>query len=352
MNGNGGHAAPSERNASDVRQQQGPFHTGVGSSCTQPCCAGAALLPTRAPTSCETRSLTGPPPLPDCDLRLVCSDGSLLANRCVLCRASSVLRASLELELPDPGVLRLPADRAEAWRVALGLLSLEAYPLQLVTLDNVRELLLLADKYDIPVVRGACAHYLHLNAHTLSLAPPLASAGNLLTAASLAARYVLPHPALKAYGASVQARLEAELVPLRRSPEALLAAAEAAAGPGGRDGGAAALMSWQLEVLRLVAALEELAAAADYHNTVAPEVQTVVTMALLAAVRHGATRVPPMCGRCGGVLPSGPGALHADCAAELYTQLHTRGCRLCNTPMPPSHARFCNSCAYRKNKKS
>ncbi|KAG2430111.1 hypothetical protein HXX76_010210 [Chlamydomonas incerta] len=287
-----------------------------------------------------------------CGLKLVCSDGTLLANRCVLCQASSVLRSTLELELPEPGELNLPADKAEAWRVALSLLSLEAYPLQLVTLDNLKDLLLLADKYDIPVVRGACAHYLHLNAHLLSLGPPLASAANLLTAASLAVRFVAPYPALKQYGSTVQARLEAELAPLRRSPDVLMAVAEAAGGAAARDGGAAALVGWQLDLVRLTSLLEELVRSAEYGAVVAPEVQTVVTLALLAAVHHSATRLPPMCGRCGGVLPAGPGALHADCATEHYTELHTRGCRLCSTPMPPSHARFCNSCAYRKNKKS
>lgn len=48
-----------------------------------------------------------------------------MASRCVLCRASSVLRSTLELELPEAGELRLPADKAESWRMALSLLSLE-----------------------------------------------------------------------------------------------------------------------------------------------------------------------------------------------------------------------------------
>eukprot|EP00198_Chlamydomonas_reinhardtii_P006157 XP_001695493.1 predicted protein [Chlamydomonas reinhardtii] len=233
-------------------------------SCLHPGCSGLCCL-AKAPVS-DTIVVSTAAPSAGCDLKLVCCDGALMASRCVLCRASSVLRSTLELELPEAGELRLPADKAESWRMALSLLSLEAYPLSLVTSDNVVDLLLLADKYDIPIVRGACAHFLHLNARQLSLVPPLSSASNLLTAASLVIKFVQPYPGLQQYGSTVQARLDDELAMLRMPPD------------GGCDLGAA--------------------------------------------------------------------------GGAQYTDLHTRGCRLCNAPMLPTHARFCNSCAYRKHKKS
>ncbi|PNH00595.1 hypothetical protein TSOC_013576, partial [Tetrabaena socialis] len=64
--------------------------------------------------------------------KAVCADGALPANRCVLSRASPVLRHSLLLELSVPGELSLPGDCAASWGVVLQLLSLEAYPLALV----------------------------------------------------------------------------------------------------------------------------------------------------------------------------------------------------------------------------
>jgi hypothetical protein len=80
----------------------------------------------------------------------------------------------------------------------------------------------------------------------------------------------------------------------------------------------------------------------------ASRTQLAVTGAMLAGLRQLVNAPLPLCQRCNIVLL--PEAMHVDCAEAHFTQLHTRGCRLCGISMPPSHARFCNSCAYRRNK--
>ncbi|GFR46961.1 hypothetical protein Agub_g8611 [Astrephomene gubernaculifera] len=296
---------------------------------------------------------------PDCDLLLVCRDGRLPANKCVLRRASSVLRQTLSLQLPTPGELQLPADSAGAWRVLLGLLSLETYPLQLVKQDNVCELMVLADKYDIPVVRGACAHFLHLQAPNLSLSAPLSSPLNVFTAASLVSKYCSPstQPSLEGFCSSVLQQLDARLEPLRRQPPEAGSAAVAAvaAGQGGEGYAAAAqemtaILKWQMEAAHLVGQLEDVVAGEEYLAQVAPEVQSKVSSALLAALRHLTGRPPPLCPHCSLPLGATAAAFHPDCATAHFTELHTKGCRLCGVAMKPAHARFCNTCAYRKNK--
>ncbi|GLC39516.1 hypothetical protein PLESTB_001810500 [Pleodorina starrii] len=285
---------------------------------------------------------------PGCALRLVCRDGILSANTCVLRRASSVLRQTLGLALPVPGELSLCTDSVAAWGVVLELLKLETYPLQLVTMDNVAALLVLADKYDIPVVRGACAHFLHIHAPQLRIDAPLSSAANVVTAASLVVQYCSTHPALQQYCTTVRQRLDAELAVLRRPPPP---AAAAGAGAGADERGFPAVLRWHLEVLHLVGDLEAIVRTEEYVHSVAAEVQIAVSGAMLTGLRHLASRPPPPCQLCN--LPvsyAADDAVHGDCAERHYTALHTKDCRICGVAMAPSHARFCNSCAYRRKK--
>lgn len=79
-------------------------------------------------------------------------------------------------------------------------------------------------------LRPGQAHFLHLNARQLSLVPPLSSASNLLTAASLVIKFVQPYPGLQQYGSTVQARLDDELAMLRMPPDGASAAEQESAG--------------------------------------------------------------------------------------------------------------------------
>lgn len=73
--------------------------------------------------------------------------------------------------------------------------------------DNVEQVLLLADKYDMPIVRGFCAHFLALHSSSMALHEPLSSARNPLRAASLADRYCSTSTELSAYRLSVDLAL-------------------------------------------------------------------------------------------------------------------------------------------------
>ncbi len=75
--------------------------------------------------------------------------------------------------------------------------------------DNVEQVLLLADKYDMPIVRGFCAHFLALHSSSMGLHEPLSSARNPLRAASLTDRYCSTSTELSAYRFSVDQALTA-----------------------------------------------------------------------------------------------------------------------------------------------
>ncbi|GIL85781.1 hypothetical protein Vretimale_19523 [Volvox reticuliferus] len=276
-----------------------------------------------------------------CDLRLVCRDGTLAANKCLLSQASTVLRQTLGLQLPTPGELQLPSDNVSAWEVVLRLVSLELYPLLEVNMDNVGQLLVMADKYDMPIVRGTCAHFLSLNVAQLRLDAPLESASNILTAASLVSKYCSTQAALKQYVAAVGQRLDTILTPLRRPVEYNAA---------DRGAEASAVLLWHMELLQLLGQLDTVVRTVEYVHSVAAEVQVTVSSAMLSGLRHLAMRLPPTCQHCDALLPFDTKVFHEDCAKNHFTELHTKGCHLCNVSMLPSHARFCNSCAYRRKK--
>ncbi len=73
-------------------------------------------------------------------------------------------------------------------------------------------LLQLAHKYNMPVVRGYCGHFLSLHTADMCLAHPLHSPKNTLRAASLALLFLTPKEA--AYGSAVQAALQKALHPI------------------------------------------------------------------------------------------------------------------------------------------
>ncbi len=79
--------------------------------------------------------------------------------------------------------------------------------------DNVEPLLRLADKYDMAVVRGHCAHYLSLNTFFMGLGEPLDSPKNTLRAASLVDS-LASKPELLPYRTGVLNSLQFQLWPI------------------------------------------------------------------------------------------------------------------------------------------
>ncbi|KAG2500332.1 hypothetical protein HYH03_001908 [Edaphochlamys debaryana] len=229
-----------------------------------------------------------------CKLTLACSDGKRLsAHACALAAASPVLRETLALPLPQPGVLRLQ-DAGDDWAVALSLLLPKTYPLHLVTWDNVAPLLRLADKYDMAVVRGYAADFMARRSHELSLTQPLGSARNLLTAATLMASYCDARE-LRPYALALETALDAALSPLG-SGSGGAAGAEGGAGAGSS---AARAGPDKAAVRGLAQCLERLLRDPQYNACVSPAVQAKVSLALLAHVKAAARRLPSECDRCG-----------------------------------------------------
>ncbi|KAG2442896.1 hypothetical protein HXX76_002973 [Chlamydomonas incerta] len=85
-------------------------------------------------------------------------------------------------------LLVLSGDNREDWAAVVQILLHTTLP---VTWDNVGALLRLADKYDMAAVRTACAVFLAVSAHQMSLSEPLASPKNPLHAASLAEKHLM-----------------------------------------------------------------------------------------------------------------------------------------------------------------
>ncbi|KXZ41663.1 hypothetical protein GPECTOR_333g62 [Gonium pectorale] len=129
--------------------------------------------------------------------------------------ASRVLKEALTQPLTTPGVLALDddAEGAACWAAVVQIAELSAYPLQLITWDNLECLMRLADKYNMPYISAACAEFLSRNKESLTLEAPLTSPKNVLLAATLIERQCCWDGAPPEL-CSVEAALESALSPL------------------------------------------------------------------------------------------------------------------------------------------
>ncbi|KAG2485307.1 hypothetical protein HYH03_015981 [Edaphochlamys debaryana] len=130
---------------------------------------------------------------------LVCKGGAAVKVRiATLAAASPVLRDALSLPPSKPGELRLEEDDPGAWGAALRLLDPEGHAEgALLSWDNLEASLCLAHKYDIRLVRVACAGFLGSCHMQVSLTRDLASPMNALVAASLVEQYLSLQPELQ-----------------------------------------------------------------------------------------------------------------------------------------------------------
>ncbi len=82
----------------------------------------------------------------------------------------------------------------------------------------MERLLRLADKYDMSVVRGYCAHFLALSTAGMGLGEPLDSPKNTLRAASLICLCDGNRPELKPYRTSILTAVQDALSPISGTP--------------------------------------------------------------------------------------------------------------------------------------
>ncbi|KAG2433689.1 hypothetical protein HXX76_008059 [Chlamydomonas incerta] len=186
-------------------------------------------------------------------------------------------------------LLTLTGDNRRDWEAVVQILQHKALP---VTWDNVTPLLRLADKYDMAAVRTACAGFLAVSASQVSLSEPLDSPKNLLHAASLAEKYLLPgaggggsssggssgsssgsgasqQPNLQPYVAVINSALEAALKPLHTIV---------------RGGGNTDITAWQPPARNVVGLLTKLIHNSTFKAVVAPGVQGSVMLAMLSGL--------------------------------------------------------------------
>ncbi|KXZ55007.1 hypothetical protein GPECTOR_3g170 [Gonium pectorale] len=88
-------------------------------------------------------------------------------------------------------------------------------------LDNVGMVLHLADKYDMPVVRGFCADFLSRSTSDMSLDAPLTSCKNTLVAATLVDKFCSGAPELGPFTSVVAAALDSSLSPVVQRKEGM-----------------------------------------------------------------------------------------------------------------------------------
>ncbi|PNH04381.1 hypothetical protein TSOC_009461 [Tetrabaena socialis] len=244
----------------------------------------------------EPLATLGSPPFP-VDLTLVCRDGARLsAHRYILAWASPVLREALGLPLglPSPsasagclgschGALSSAAEACSVgelavdddgpdWEVALLLVAPTDYTMRLVTWENVERLLALADKYNIAIVRGYCAHFLALGGPNMRLDAPLLAPYNPLRAATLFEKFCSAHDSLKAYGEVVHGAVNVALSPLT------------------------APIQCCYNACALLATLDKVVTHEQYMTAIAPSVQGIVSAAMLRGL-HGLLELLQMPGR-------------------------------------------------------
>ncbi|KXZ54630.1 hypothetical protein GPECTOR_4g695 [Gonium pectorale] len=143
-----------------------------------------------------------------------------------------------------------------------------AYPTAVVTWENVIDVLQLADKYDMPVVRGFCADFLSRNTQQMSISAALSSPMNVLTAASLLERYCSGAPELSPFVTAVGTALSSALSPLSQ-----------------RQGGSAG----DALCRNAVSNLRRLTESPSYTTTISATVQARVVSALLAGLESVST---------------------------------------------------------------
>ncbi|GFR46962.1 hypothetical protein Agub_g8614 [Astrephomene gubernaculifera] len=231
-------------------------------------------------------------------LQLLLRDGVLLdSNACVLSQASSVLRETLRLPLSQPGVLELREDDPQAWSAALQMISLQVYPMDVVNWDNVERLLVLADKYDMTLVRHTCADFLARKSSVgeLSMNQPLTSPRNPLRAVSLVDSYCSGIASLQTLHTAVHKALDTALAPLTVP---LLKSKQTCA-----------------DVVRLLGELETGLTSTGGDSCfagISPSVQAAVMRGLITSLR-GVAAAAPICHVCNSAVGRCEPLVHRSC---------------------------------------